>query len=941
MWIGTQDGLNSFDGKKFTVYKPIANDSTSISDQFILSIKEDNNGFLWIGTRHGLNKLDKRTGKFKRFFVSEKERAMFQSAYEMIYQARENELYFSHNTQVYCIDVNTGRIMTLVQDRLLGCKFVDRDLVLWNFVPGKGVYNTKDSNSLQLEKVSDSCPDISPFISGIGKNYFAFKTKDKKIVIYDKAKSQWVSSIAIPGEINCLYFNENDILFAGAQGGIYVIKDNKVIQHIQNDPLQEGSLPPGPVLSVYEDRNHNLWAGTVMSGFVLHGQNFSNTEILKPDRKNSAVHNVAEDDIYLWMGNSTGLYRYDKVDRSILAIPVFSGKNISALTSDVNGNIWVGVNGEGLWNIDKTGRLLKKFTVKNAPLATMQIQHLTSDPEGNILISGERGFYSYNIFIGNWKAIINPGAKAGIESNYILHSYTDPGKNIWLSSNNGVIVYDSSYNFMRFIPGYSDSTPIKRTLITCITRDISGNFWIGTISKGVYKLDKSGRLVNYSTGSGLGSDVVASLATDNKGRIWAATSDGLYVSDTTFQQFFRLTAFDGVPRAAFSNSSMYKSKSGKIYLGSSAGLLVFNADSITLARRNISAKITDIKINGTSIPVLQSPLNISAFHKNISFQFGTSEAFQFGNIIYQYKLVGVDREWQTLSAGSNSITYNNLPYRKLNMKVRAASSFIALEKAPVTNFTIYNIAPFWRTGWFMIIALIALVGFALFILQRYNNRKYKKQQQWIKEQQQIQNERERIAKDLHDNIGAYAAALITGLGRMEERAGKNNNAIADLKDYASSILLNLRETIWVLQQPSVTVKTFAERFKNYVFKISKQYPEIDINIIEEIQENKELTPRIALNVFRILQEALQNTFKHAAASKVDIGFIADEKMLFYVKDNGKGIIQKAENDSYGLSNMQARANDIGFSFHLETSPGQGTSIELTQNTANAAVEKQE
>jgi len=937
MWIGTQDGLNSFDGKNFTIYKPRINDSSSISDQFILSIIEDSNGFLWVGTRHGLNKLDKRTGKFRRFFVSENEQTVFQSTYESIYQGEKNRLIFLQNKRLYCIDVTTGKIESLMQKGLTGYVFVDRDLALWNFNAEKGVFKIKSNPSSTPEKVSGSFPEFSPYIFGIGKNYFAFVSWDKKIVVYDKTKLQWLPALELADQINCLYFNDNDILFAGTQRGIDVIKENKVIQHIEHDPLQEGSLPPGPVLSIYEDKDHNLWAGTVSSGFVLHGQNFGNTEIIKASDQNKAVHNVAEDNNYIWMGNATGLYRYDKNNSAVLSIPIFSGKNITALASDINGNLWAGVNEEGLWNIDKTGRLLKKFTIKNSPLATMQIQYLVSNRDGNLHISGKRGFYCYNIFNGKWKAITNPGLPSKIISNYILHSYTDSEKNIWLSSNNGVIVYDNDFNFKKIIASYADSTPIKRTLITCITQDNPGNFWIGTVSKGVYKLDKLGALKNFNTGSGLASDVITSLTTDNKGRIWAATSDGLYVYDTGFHQFFRLTPFDGVPQAAFSNGSIYKSISGKIYLGSSAGLLIFNANSIKLSNRNITAKITDIKVNGTSTPRLQSPFNINAYNKTISFQFGTSEAFQFGNIIYQYKLDGVDKEWQTLPAGSNSISYNNLPYKRLTMQLRAAQSFIAMEKAPITHFTINSTAPFWKTEWFIALSLIAVTGLALYVLQQYNNRKYEKQRQQIKEQEQLQNERERIAQDLHDNIGAYAAALITGLGRMEDETGEAANNITDLKDHASSILLNLRETIWVLHQPSLTVQAFAERFKNYVFKISKQYPDIDIGITEEIQVNKELSPRIALNVFRILQEALQNVFKHAAASKADIGFFSNEKLIFYVKDNGKGITQKAKNDSYGLKNMQARASDIGFSFHIDTSPGNGTGIELIQNTANAAV----
>ena len=88
VWIGTQDGLNSFDGSQFTSYKHNAEDSTSISDQFVLAIKEDAIGNLWVGTRNGLNYFNKRTKKFKRIYIEKIEQHLFQSHYDFFYSKR-------------------------------------------------------------------------------------------------------------------------------------------------------------------------------------------------------------------------------------------------------------------------------------------------------------------------------------------------------------------------------------------------------------------------------------------------------------------------------------------------------------------------------------------------------------------------------------------------------------------------------------------------------------------------------------------------------------------------------------------------------------------------------------------------------------------------------------------------------------------------------------
>lgn len=946
VWLGTQDGLNSFDGKNFTIYKPQANDSTSLSDQFVLSIREDNDGFLWVGTRYGLNKLDKRTGKFTRFFISESEKSSFQSSYTDVVPTTKRSILFSWNQKLYMMNTRSNKISSLQYSGGRNYAFADDSLAIWYFNPEKGIFKVAGNNAGLPQKIGDTFTghfSLGQVIAtGNGKDLLAFGTHKSKVFIFNKKTFHWLPEIQLNSKINCLYFNINDSLFAGTDDGIYVIEGGKIVQYITNRKHESNSLPPGAILSVFQDSHNNLWAGTSSSGFVLYSQNFRNTQIIKPGLVNSNINAVAEDDVDIWLGTLNGLFRYNKqLGKAVAVQSSLSGKNITALTIDANNNIWLGINQEGLWKTDKSGNLLQKFTTGNSVLKTMQVLHLTADKEGRVFISTENGFYIFSdeaiVPAGLYEVPISEadGRRTG---HYILHSYCDKDKNIWLSTNSRVIVFDKNLKLIKSIASSSDTNPIKRTLITGITQDHLGTMWIGTISKGIYSLNQRGQLTNYNTGYGLGSDVISSVETDNRGRIWATTSDGLYVFDTTYKQFFRLTQFYGVPSATFSSGSLYRSSTGKIYACSSAGLLIFNADSITLYNQSVSAKITDIKINGISIEKMSRPFLIKAYNKIISFQLGISEVFQLGNVIYQYRLTGVDKEWQTLPSGSNSISYNNLPYSKLNMQVRAASSLTALQSAPVESFIIENTAPFWQTTWFMFLCLTGILGAALFILQRYNSRKYLKQQQWIKSQEQLRSERERIAQDLHDNIGAYAAALITGFSRLEssQHEEKVHRQLGDLKDYASSILTNLRETIWVLHQPSLTIEAFAERFQNYVFKISKQYPGIDISIEQNISDNRRLAPRAALNIFRILQEALHNVFKHADASKVEVIFYCDTYLKVSVQDNGKGIMQNKQEDSFGLKNMQARADDIGFLLAIYSISGEGTHIELKENTANAA-----
>jgi signal transduction histidine kinase len=215
------------------------------------------------------------------------------------------------------------------------------------------------------------------------------------------------------------------------------------------------------------------------------------------------------------------------------------------------------------------------------------------------------------------------------------------------------------------------------------------------------------------------------------------------------------------------------------------------------------------------------------------------------------------------------------------------------------------------------------------LVKQYNKIKYKKQLEALELQKKLQQERSRISRDLHDNIGAYTSALIAGINQLKNEEGRKEENISELNDYASNIMGYLRETIWVLNNQHLTFTAFSDRFKNYAGRIVKNYPQLRLQFHEKIENERELSPQISLNLFRVMQEALQNACKHADASAIEINFSSDQKIELSVVDNGKGIGNTKRDDSYGMANMQERANEIGFSFTIES--GSGTKVMLTES----------
>lgn len=500
----------------------------------------------------------------------------------------------------------------------------------------------------------------------------------------------------------------------------------------------------------------------------------------------------------------------------------------------------------------------------------------------------------------------------------------------------GVDIYDNDLNLQqRFLSNSDTSSAIKRTIVTNCTQDKSGAIWISTIRNGVYRYYNNG-FTHFTSSAGLSSEVVYNVICDDKNRIWAMTSSGLNIFDNEQQSFTATTALDGVPNTGFVLNALYKDEEGHLLFGSSDGLLDCNASNIDLHKTTIAAIISDIKVNGQSITISSGSFSIIPDNKIITITFAARPAFFSGNIIYQYRLKGSTEEWTSLPKGVHSVSYTGLPYRDLQLEVRAASSLNNLDKAAVATVTIKSKAPFWKTTSFIIFCIIGVIGLLILGVMQYNKRRFQKQLQVLKIEKQLQGERERIGRDLHDNIGAYTSALIAGLNQVTPTDAQQGKHVDDLKEYAVNIMSFLRETIWMLNTQTLTVTAFTDRFKNYALRIGKNYPGIDLKIQENISDDKIFPPATMLNIFRILQEALQNAFKHSQATTIKIFFSSNGSLHFEVSDNGKGFTEEQKAEHYGLANMRQRALEAGFDLFIESAPGKGTRVHIKENTTYAA-----
>lgn len=233
-----------------------------------------------------------------------------------------------------------------------------------------------------------------------------------------------------------------------------------------------------------------------------------------------------------------------------------------------------------------------------------------------------------------------------------------------------------------------------------------------------------------------------------------------------------------------------------------------------------------------------------------------------------------------------------------------------------------------------VLSILLLVGLVIYY-RFYQKRKYEKQIQILTISEKLQSERARISRDLHDNVGASLTSIITKLDVIAYKARKSDaekvsNSIEKVNEGARETMQQLRETIWAIKKDSYTVEEFAKKVQDYLQKYLSETLDLKWNVVTNGNLEQALSPSQVLNLFRIIQEATQNTLKYANATQMTVAFDSSENLTLKIQDNGDGFDLKNSNleGHYGLENMQQRAEDIGGVFKIKTANKEGVLIEI-------------
>lgn len=784
MWFGTQDGLNYYDGYTFRSYRHDPSDSTSISNNVVLSIYEDKKGRFWIGTRYGgLNLFDPKTETFKAYkYDPNNPQSLSNNMINALWEDHNGMLLVGadygglniFNTETETFERHTYDIKnpnSISNERILSI-YEDSKKRIWVGTYGglnifdpikktfkRFLHNPATINSLSNDWVYHVREDVNGEIwvaTYHGLNLFDEATQTfKRFATDGLTGSNW---------FNCIYVNDDGKLWLGSNSTGLRIFDPLTTKSetFLNDPDNLNTLSSNWIQAIYEDRSGRVWIGT-QNGIDIYDPQDKRFTVYRNDPSdikslsNNNVLSVYQDEGgRIWVGTWDGLNLFDKENGSFKRYNInpksalaAESNCIFAIYQDTKNQLWIGTNEGGLYQFNPENSAFKHYKHSPSDNSSLSINLVSAfyEKDANTLWVGT---YSGGISIFDQQTQKfqhykhDPENKSSLSNNIIRTIYRSNSGQLWVGTQGGGLnlFIPETKSFQSFKNNPDDSTSLSSNTVRSIHEDRQGRLWIGT-ANGLNLFDKSKqsfKVVNEK--DGLPNNAVVSIQEDEAGRLWLFTLRGLCrftpasneeIQKGNWGSFRNYDQTDGLPGTELDVS--FKGKGGTIYFGGANGFAVFHPNAlqdndytppVILSGLEIFNKrvLPNKEVNGFKLPLSIShaeELTLTHNESVFTIEFAALSYFQAEKNEYAYKLEGFDKDWNYTDAKRRFATYTNLDPGTYVFHVKASNND-GIWNNEGRTLTIIVTPPWWETWWFKLIIIISVLAIiALIYFMRTEN----------------------------------------------------------------------------------------------------------------------------------------------------------------------------------------------------------------------------
>lgn len=966
-WVGTGDGLNQFDGETFRIFRHNDNDTTSIVGGNIRRVAEDREGHIWVLTNAGLCRLNPWSGKAQTFQPRpEKIEVNWNGDIYALLVDRNDDVWIGGARGIAKLDKKTQLFhrmaVTASNDSdIVSCLFEDRAGRLWagtydglsqidrSTGTGKNYYPNPDDRRSNL--VTSVCEDAAGRIwCGVwGGGLCLFDQNTKQFSTY-----RWDLHNENPSATNIVFSiaqvaQQPDVLWAGTSRGLlradltHLPLDDQHVHFYENNPADPSSIPGNNAGGLFAEKNGTLWIATSdgLSALLPDNQHFRS---FSNELHGETMRMIPEGNTFwvtTWYGD--GLQQFDASGKRIKSyprIPANGGVDcgqISDMTRGHDGALWVATFG-GLNRVEENTGRVTTFTATGKPgaLPSSRITCVLKDHNNRIWCGTyHNGICLYDSASNSFTNFRNDTAhNTGPSDDMVWGMYNDHEGHIWICCNSGITQLNpDTKQFTRYKEVSIGGKKISIGICTIMTEDDAGNIWIAT-DNGLFKKDRQDVFKRYTTDDGLSNNSINSLRLDQQDKLWLATSNGLTRLDPVTGKCVRFGLGNGLPTLTLSGD-MTNDVNGDMLLGLSSRIIRFHPADFDHPSETPAIYFTGLSVSAK--PVLSDKPFFTAeqiqleYDQNaVSFDF-VSPGFRGGKPVhYAYRLAGAEKDW-TYSGGRHYASYAGLSPGEYDFEAMAAVGDGAWS-TPV-RFHIVIRPPFWRTWWFVTLCVLTVLSVTVWVVRREATRKLRMQLLRLEKEQAIEKERNRISKDMHDDLGS-GLTKIAILSEVAKRKINDPEAakpqIENISDSARELVDNLNQIIWVLNPENDSLPNLAAYIREYADRFLEP---LGIALRCEFPEQIEkhiLSEEARRNVFLVVKEALHNAAKYSGSDRILLQLeISADRFRFTVRDFGKGFSAgNVRQFGNGLKNMRKRAEALGGTAQFHAAPGEGTTIVL-------------
>ncbi|WP_400077422.1 two-component regulator propeller domain-containing protein [Winogradskyella sp. R77965] len=776
IWIGTRDGLNKYDGTKFTVYRNSVDKPNSISNNDILSIKQDREGYIWVGTYNGLNKYNPKTNTFTRYFHSNDQSSLINNTIWTIKELSNGAIWIgtSNGFSIYDkVSDSFKNFLNKINENDFSGNQILSILETKNhsvFIgTSKGLIKVTDINQLNFEVVSNTEElYIQDMVKSPSGNLL-LATRNNSVIecnIHTEETSSYLSHDSNRrNKINArqLQYDDDKKLWIGTYGGLIIVDKNKKETVLTTSIKDSKSLSKNSIKSIFKDKKGSIWIGTYYGGinvWDVSNKNFANI-IQNPDGSGlsynvvSSIENYID---YIFFGTEGGgISRLNKNDNSYSYInknnsPELLNDNIKSLHLSKNDYLWIGTfdSGLSLYN-PKTNRFNTSVVSPEliGYLNDVGIYAIKQDASSNIWLGTfGKGLVKYNLANKTFETYsFNENISNSLSSNLVRTIEIDSKENIWVGTEHGLNKVNpkgqiTTYFYKKSIEAGDDILSIYEANDQAI--------WVGTKAKGLYKLvEAKFQSVDLVANETVVSSV-HSILEDKTDHLWLSTNQGLVKFDPVNNTTIVYDQKEGLVSNEFNDNSSLKVDNSKLYFGGPSGVTFFNPEQLQINNYAPQVIITDFKIKQKSVDlndedsVLKEAITYTknlelAYNQgNFDVSFAVPNFINSNNNRYKYRLKGLEEDWIETTKNNASYTIQNAG--EYIFEVKGANSDDIWNENATQLIIRVSPAP-WRSWWAFLIYGLLVLG-ALYYLMHILKSRTKLQTQLELEHLEIERTKE-------------------------------------------------------------------------------------------------------------------------------------------------------------------------------------------------------